>query len=60
MFPLFPQEPRPVQRGTYNSGPHFIEGQVRMPKHGLYHPPHYQQPSGVEPLPPLHLDMKNM
>ena len=54
------QEPQPVQRGTYQGFPHAIQGQVAMPKHGLYHPPHYQEPSRVEPLPPLHLDMKNL
>ena len=52
------ESPRPVQRG-YQAVPHDITGQVQMPKWGLYHPPHYAEPSRVEPLPPLHGDEKH-
>ena len=53
------QSPRPWQRG-YQAVLHDIEGQVRMPRHGLYNPPHYIEPNRVEPLPPIHIDMKHL
>ena len=53
------ESPRPWQRG-YQAVPHDIEGQVQMPRHGLYNPPHYQEPGRVEPLPPINVDMKHL
>ena len=58
-FGIRRESPRPVQRG-HQATPHDIEGQVQMPKWGLYHPHHYEEPSRVEPLPPLHVDMKQL
>ena len=59
VYGLYRDPPRPWQRG-YQAVPHNIEGQVQMPKHGLYNPPHYQEPGRVEPLPPLHIDQKHL
>lgn len=58
-FGISRASPRPWQRG-YQAVPHDIQGQVQMPRHGLYHPPHYGEPSGVEPLPALHIDQKHL
>lgn len=51
--------PRPWQRG-YQAVPHDVEGQVPMPRWGLYNPPHYEEPNRVEPLPPIHPDQKHL
>ena len=59
VYGLYRDPPRPWQRG-YQAVPHDVEGQVQMPRHGLYHPHYYQEPSRVEPLPPLHTDMKHL
>ena len=58
-FGITREPPKPVQKG-YQATPHNIEGQVQMPRWGLYHPDFYQEKCGVEPLPPLHSDMKHM
>jgi len=52
------ESPRPVQRG-YQATPHDVQGQVQMPRWGLYHPPHYEEPSRVEPLPALNMGEKH-
>jgi len=44
--------PQPVQTG-YQAAPHAMQGQIPMPKWGLFHPSHYEKPSRVEPLPPI-------
>ena len=58
-FGLTQTIPQPVQRG-YFAFPHKVEGQVEVPKWGLYNPPHYQEPSRVEPLPPVHFQQKHI
>ena len=50
---------RPWQLG-YQAVPHVIDGQVEVPRHGLYNPPHYIEPGRVEPLPAIHMDMKHI
>lgn len=50
---------RPWQRG-YQATPHEIDGQIPMPRWGLYHPHYYQEPARCEPLPPVHADEKHL
>lgn len=52
-------QPVPCQRG-HQSTPHDIDGQVAMPRWGLYHPHHYEEPSRALPLPPIHPDEKHL
>lgn len=59
VYGLGRESPRPVQRG-YQAVPHEIEGQVAMPRWGLSHPHHYEEPSRVGPLPPVHADEKHL
>ena len=58
-FGLTKETPQPVQRG-YFAFPHKPEGQVEVPKWGLYNPPHYQEPGRVEPLPDVHFQQKHL
>ena len=53
------QHPAVVKEG-HRAQPHDIQGQVRNPRWGLYHPDNYTEPSRVEPLPPLHSMEKHM
>jgi len=58
VYGLARESPRPVQRG-FQAVPHQIQGQVEMPRWGLFHPDHYSRPSRVEHLPTLHSDEKH-
>ena len=59
VYGLTQEKPQPVQRG-YQAQPHTIDGQIPMPKWGLYNPPHYEEPSRVAPLPSIHVDDKRL
>ena len=51
--------PKPWQRG-YQAIPHDIKGGIQMPRWGLHHPHHYEDPSRVEPLANAHYDEKTL
>ena len=51
----------PIQwRKGYRAVPHDIEGQVVVPRWGLYHPGHYECPGRAEQLPAIHPDEKHL
>ena len=49
---------RPWMRGY--QAPLEVDGRVQVPRWGLYHPHHYQEPARCEPLPPVHADEKHL
>ncbi|KAK2191981.1 hypothetical protein NP493_41g02016 [Ridgeia piscesae] len=65
------EAPRPVKRSGFpHAVPHFIEGEIRAPRWGIYHPNHgesqryhqhyYQFPSRAEPLPEAYANEKHL
>ena len=65
------EDPRPVKRGGFpHAVPHFIEGQIRAPRWGIYHPNggetqryhqhYYQFPMRAEPLGEAYFNEKHL
>lgn len=50
---------KPWQRG-YQAVPHDVRGEIQMPRWGLHHPHHYEDPMRAEPVAGAHFDEKTL